>query len=189
MIKAILFDCFGVLAASSLEPFYDKYLAGDVLKITQATTLDRQSSRGEITYDSFVIELAKIAQIPTPEAADFLDNNPPNEKLLQFIRDELHNRFKIGLLSNASDNWLDELFSAEQLALFDDFVLSFEHGHAKPEKDIYMIAASRLNVAPEECLFIDDVQTYCDGAADVGMASIRYTNFENFRTLINNYVP
>jgi len=54
----------------------------------------------------------------------------PNTELLEFIRDELKPRYKIGFLSNVGDDLMDVLFTDEQQALFDDVVLSFSEGIA-----------------------------------------------------------
>ena len=69
------------------------------------------------------------------------------------------------------------MFTQEDLELFDDFVLSYEVKMTKPDPGIFELAASRLEVEPTECLFIDDIERYCIGAKDVGMHAINYKNF------------
>ena len=41
----------------------------------------------------------------------------------------------------------------------------------KPQPEIYRLAAERLEVAPEECLFVDDLRENCEGAEAVGMTA------------------
>ncbi len=108
MTKAIIFDCFGVLVESSVDVFFEKYLSDTPDKIERLRGLDDQASRGRLTYDEFVVEAAQIAGISTKETRGVLDTNPSNIPLLEFIRDELKPHYKIGFLSNASDDWLEE---------------------------------------------------------------------------------
>ena len=44
----------------------------------------------------------------------------------------------------------------------------------KPQPEIYRLAAERLGVAPEECVFVDDLRENCEGAEAVGMTAIRH---------------
>jgi epoxide hydrolase-like predicted phosphatase len=187
-VQAIIFDCFGVLVGPSLEPFRRKYFGGDREKISRAKELEQQSNKGHITYTEFVAEMAGLANITVTEARRFLDDNPPNIELLDYIRDELKPRYKIGFLSNASDDWLEELFTSDQAGLFDDVVLSFEQGIAKPDPTIFRLAARRLGAQPAECVFVDDIPEYCEGAQAVGMQAIRYSSFEQFQNDLAQFI-
>lgn len=185
MIRAVIFDCFGVLVRGSLETFHDRYFRDDPELLQQARDLDAATSSGMIPYDEFLRESAKLAGISVKQVQAILDDTPANERLLDYIRDELKPRYRIGMLSNAGDNWLDDLFSKDQQALFDDFVLSYRYKMSKPDERIYRIAAENLGVEPSECVFIDDIARYCDGARDVGMQVIQYEAFEQFQTDIS----
>lgn len=177
MIKAIIFDCFGVLVEGSLEPFYYRYFNSDYHLIEQAKVLDNRANIGSITYKEFVEQMASLAGIPIQEARDFLDNNPPNLGLLDFIKNDLKSRYKVGFLSNAAENWLDELFSPDQIKLFDDIVLSCDVGLVKPDPKIFELAATRLGIKTDECIFVDDLERYCDGARAAGMQAFLYNDF------------
>jgi putative hydrolase of the HAD superfamily len=88
-------------------------------------------------------------------------------------------RYRLGLVSNCFG---DERHWPAQLELdscFDTMVLSCEVGMAKPEPGIYRLAADQLDVAPEECVFVDDVPSYVAGAMAVGMAGVRINRFES----------
>ncbi len=181
MIKAIIFDCFGVLAKSSLEPFVERYLSHDPELEMQAYELDKKGCIGLVSYKDIVCEFAAMAGISEREVTEVLDQNPPNVELFDYIRTELRPQYKLGFLSNASDNWLEEIFSDEQRELFDDFVLSCEVKLAKPDKKIFDLAAERLGVTPSGCIFIDDIERYCEGATKAGMKTILYQDFEQFK--------
>jgi FMN phosphatase YigB (HAD superfamily) len=53
-------------------------------------------------------------------------------------------------------------------------VISAEVGLHKPQPEIYLLAAERLEVEPAACLFVDDLRENCEGAEAVGMTAIRH---------------
>lgn len=61
-----------------------------------------------------------------------------------------------------------------EVALFDDFVLSYELKLLKPDPAIYLAAARIAGCAPGECVFIDDMEENVIGAAGTGLEAIRY---------------
>jgi epoxide hydrolase-like predicted phosphatase len=56
--------------------------------------------------------------------------------------------------------------------LFDAWVISAEVGMRKPEERIFLLAAQRLGLPPEQCVFIDDIQANVDAAEALGMAGV-----------------
>ena len=56
--------------------------------------------------------------------------------------------------------------------LFDEVIDSSRVGFRKPMPEIYTIAAERLGVALQRCVFLDDVECNVDGARAVGMHAI-----------------
>lgn len=56
--------------------------------------------------------------------------------------------------------------------LFDTVVISGEVGMRKPEPAIYRYAADRLGLAPQLCVFVDDLAPNVRGAAAVGMSTV-----------------
>jgi putative hydrolase of the HAD superfamily len=79
---------------------------------------------------------------------------------------------RLALVSNTSAyrrNWLSE-FALERL--FDSVVLSFEVGMLKPEPEIYRLAADRLSVPPQECVFVDDQPKCLAGAHAISMTTV-----------------
>jgi epoxide hydrolase-like predicted phosphatase len=58
--------------------------------------------------------------------------------------------------------------------LFDTVVISAEVGLHKPQPEIYTLAAERLGVEPQACVFVDDLKENCEGAEAVGMTAIRH---------------
>lgn len=181
MIKAVVFDCFGVLAYDGWLAYKERFFDGKPELLEKAVDSNRRSDAGLIGYEDFVHDVATLAGITDQEARETLENNPPNEKLFAYIRDTLRPRYKIGLLSNASANWLSDLFEPWQVELFDEAVLSYQVGAIKPDPVMYETIAMKLGVLPEECVFIDDQLWFVDGAKRAGMQAFV---FEDTQTTI-----
>lgn len=180
MTKAIIFDCFGVLTTEGWLPFKAKHFSHDQELNKQATDLNKQANAGLIGFDDLVREVAKLANIPATKVAKAIDVNVANEPLLSYI-EKLKQDYKIGMLSNAAANWLDKLFSKEQVKLFDAISLSYEAGFLKPHPVAYKTIANKLGVGIGECIFVDDQERHCVGAREAGMKAIRYEDFDQFK--------
>ena len=80
---------------------------------------------------------------------------------------------KIGLVSNA-DLMDKKYWGSSRLApYFDDVIFSCDVGVMKPDRRIYEMAAARLGVKPEECLFVGDGgSNELWGAKQLGMTTV-----------------
>lgn len=184
MIKAIVFDCYGVLASEKLLPFREKYFGSRPQLAARVTELIGETTSGLLDYNDFIKVVSKLAGVSEQNVRQQIEGNSPNVPLFEFIETELKPAYKIGLLSNAGRNRLDEIFTREQLAVFDAVGLSYEIGASKPDSVTYTTIAERLQVEAEQCIFVDDQQKYCDGAAAVGMKAILYENLEAFKATL-----
>ncbi len=182
MIKAVIFDCFGVLVTENWLPFKRQYFSGNQALFEEATDLGKQLNSGLIDYQGFLKKVAEKAGISEARAFQEIDGNVANEELFDYIAQTLRPRLKIGMLSNVGNNWLSKMFTVEQLALFDEMALSYKTGLLKPESQAYHSAAAMLGVEPDECVFIDDQERHCTAAREAGMRTIVYKNFEQMRT-------
>lgn len=57
---------------------------------------------------------------------------------------------------------------------FDDFVLSFETGFHKNEREAYEILLQKIQCKPEECIIVDDKQAVIDIARTFGIKTILF---------------
>ncbi len=81
--------------------------------------------------------------------------------------------FGVGLISNCGDE-VSQLWDSTQFAkLFDVSVLSFQVGLTKPDVRIYELAAQRLRVPPDQCLYVGDGSDgELSGASRAGMTAV-----------------
>ncbi len=180
MIRAIIFDCFGVLTTDAWLPFKQQHFGDNQSRLQQATDINKLADGGHITYDEFLSQIADLADMPTAEVRQRVANNVPNTDLFEYAH-QLKKKYKIGLLSNASADWLTELFTPKQVAVFDVTALSYETRTTKPMPQAYEIIADRLEVAVGECVFIDDQERFVTGAREAGMQAIWYKDNEQLK--------
>lgn len=180
MIKAVIFDCFGVLTRDG----WREYILQKEPEIRKKLhELTQQRGAGQLTRPEFVIQAAAIAgdsqENLSRYSAPVNDKNLPLLDYIKFLKDK---GLKIGLLSNVGSNWIREsLLSTEEQKLFDDMTLSYEAGMVKPDPRFYALSAQRLDTELGECLLVDDVESYCQGARAVGMQAILYTDLSSFK--------
>ncbi len=181
MIKAIIFDCYGVLTEEVWVTFRNTYLSTDILR-NQAKDILAAHHRGMIDYDEFLSSIATLAGLkPKDVDAALSEKHGKNLELLRYIG-TLKPHYKIGMLSNVGGDWLSEFLTPNERNLFDVVELSFESGIAKPDPRAYQRVAQKLEVDPEDCVFIDDIDTYCTAAKDEGMKAVRYQNMAQLKS-------
>lgn len=83
---------------------------------------------------------------------------------------------RTALLSNS---WGNTYPQDELDELFDVVVISGEVGMRKPDRDIYELAVERLGVAPNRCVFVDDLRPNVAAAVALGMIGVHHTDAED----------
>lgn len=180
-IKAIVFDCFGVLSVEGWLPFKKEHFGSDPDLFQQATDLAKRANTGHMSYRDFLAGVADLAGVPHEEARKRIESNAANAELFDYIAVELKPTYKIGMLSNAAGNWMEELFTPQQRQVFDAVALSFELGVVKPDPRAYEAIAYQLGVELSECVFVDDQEGYCTAARQCGMQAIVYKDNEQMK--------
>jgi len=198
-IKALIFDFGGVLIRTesqeprkrlakrlglSPEELYAIILDGEATRLAELGRISSQE-RWERAAEALGLNSAEecLAVIREFFSGDVLDT-----ELVERIR-HWRARYKTALLSNFSDRLLD--FVENELGLddcFDAIIVSALVGVRKPDPAIYRLALDRLQVAPHEAVFIDDMRANVEGAASIGMHAIQFTTrdalFAELRTLL-----
>ncbi|WP_052667977.1 HAD family hydrolase [Nitriliruptor alkaliphilus] len=188
--RALLLDYAGVLTGPVGPAFAAFERANDIpegrcfaLLIEAATDADGgligAIERGELTVQAFDDELRSLLE------ADGLRS--PAGSLLAGLFAQLHpggelwaatarlrsTGVRTGLVSNS---WGTELYPRAALDdHFDEVVISGEVGLRKPDPAIFTLACARLEVAPEETVFVDDLAANVAAARRVGMRAIHHT--------------
>ena len=178
MIKAVIFDCYGVLIENVFLKRYREVEKVDAVRAQQISDVNRATDRGLISEQESVVQLAELFGItPAQYEGELSSQELRNDALIEFIK-TLKPKVHLAMLSNVSSRaHLDDRFLPGQLdELFETVVASGDEGMAKPDTEIYQRAAMRLGVLPEECVMIDDVPAFCEGAKLAGMQAIHFTD-------------
>lgn len=182
MIKAIVFDCFGVVLADSLQVLMDELERKDQQAADEARELVRAVNKGLVLPAETRPKIAKLLGLTVEEYHSKVRAGEVKDiRLMQYIQ-TLRPAYKTAMLSNiGADSLLKRFTEAELTKHFDTVVASGEIGFVKPEPEAYEIVAQRLGVRLDECLFTDDRELFCVGATSVGMQAILYTDFVQFK--------
>jgi putative hydrolase of the HAD superfamily len=177
--KALLVDFGGVLTTdiwSSFAAFCEQRgLDADAAKQLFRKNPDalaalRGLETGEVEVPEFERRFAALLGTePEGLIEGLFAGLQPVEPMLEAVRRTREAGVPTGLISNS---WVMEHYTDEIRALFDEVVISAEVGLHKPQPEIYLLAAERLGVAPQDCVFVDDLRENCAGAEAVGMTAV-----------------
>ncbi len=193
MIEAVLFDFGGVILSSPFEAFaaYEKEigLPTDTIRKINATDPDSnawaQFERREVSTEDFVLLFEEEALALGYE----LDAQRILEGLHGSLRPSMvealskcSSKFKTAMLTNnitpMGEQDLDEDVQ-KVVEIFDLLIESSIEGCRKPEEKFYEVACERLNVKPENCVFLDDLGINLKPARAMGMATIKVIDPED----------
>lgn len=178
MVRAIIFDLYGVLGLNGWQDFKQQHFDGRWELWEPLRLLGQKVDAGEASDDEFAAAIAAATGETTATVRYQFEHTQANIELLEFIKNELRGKYKIGLLSNASSDVLPGIFTADQQGLFDARVMSVFVGIAKPDPTMFTLICEQMGVTPAECLMIDDQQRHLDIAAALGMKTVLYGSVE-----------
>lgn len=180
-IKAIIFDCFGVLTTDSWRAFVDSLPPGQV---DEARYLNRQRDMGLLDNETFIKDVKDLTgSAPVDIESQLKHEIVKNNALIDYIAELKREGYKIGMVSNIASNWIREsLLTPTEQELFDEMIFSFEVGMAKPDPRIFILACERLRVSAHEAVMIDDVESYCEAAKAEGLHAINFTDLGKLKT-------
>ncbi len=199
--RGVISDWGGVLT-TPLNETVDAWLAADGIDPEHYRTVMRTWVRNAYAGDgaSNPIHLLERGQVATDEferrlAAELrlVDGGPvpaeglikrmfsgfhPVDEMYAFLRQVRTQGLRTCLLSNSWGNG----YPHERIVdTFDDVVISGEVGMRKPEPEIFRYAVELTGLAPEECVFIDDIRHNVDAAIGLGMTGILHRSPERTR--------
>lgn len=96
---------------------------------------------------------------------------PENRELIRRLKPH----YRLGLLSNTSEwHFQHAIRTTDVFPLFDAVTLSYEVRALKPAEALYRDILAKLQSAPVECVYIDDIQVNVEAAERIGMHGIHY---------------
>jgi putative hydrolase of the HAD superfamily len=180
-MKGLLLDWGGVLTSNVFDSFRDfcvaEGLAPDTVKRLfreepRARELVRGLETEALTEDEFGERFGELLELEDRSRLieRMFGGVSADERMLAAVRTVRAAGFRTGLISNSMGGAsYDRALFPE---LFDGVVISGEVGLHKPQPEIFLLGAERAGVAPEECVFVDDLRENCEGAQAVGMTAV-----------------
>lgn len=181
-IKAVVFDVGGVLCEwqEICNEFAREIKVNEesFLKIFIKHSFDPKtgSDLGLITTDEFFVRLTDDLGVPE-KAKDWRRRFVPGFTRIEptyVLVNELKGKYKLALLTNSKMDLWDEWKEGRLRENFPIIVDSAEVQAIKPDEKIFRILLGRLELKPEECLFIDDTKDYVQAAEKLGFKTIHF---------------
>ncbi|PFG18417.1 putative hydrolase of the HAD superfamily [Propionicimonas paludicola] len=188
MIRALLFDADGVLqwpTAGAIEAFTrlgeDRPGFVKDLLAEEATTMTGQVELVEVLQT--VIERYRLT-VSVEELIQIWYRIELREPMLEVVAEARAAGLKTALATNQQPyrgRWMQQ--NLPYADYFDELCYSFELGVAKPDPAYFTQIVTRLGVAPEEAVMIDDLPENIEAARSAGLHGIVHTPADDAVTI------
>lgn len=195
--RAVTFDLGGVLLAPPAPVLYRELEArwgfpeGRLLEVLISNPVQQRAMIGRATDEEADAEVARRLSLTPDElhtlGADLGKGRAWDVEMLAFVR-ALGPKYKTGVISNSFPGTRESVKQYVNNDIFDVIVFSDEEGVMKPDPEIYRRALSRLGVAAEETIFVDDLLPNVEGARALGIRAIHCTDSLQVREEINRLI-
>ena len=185
-MKGVIFDLDGVLVSTDELHYQAWKKIAEELGISDFTRKDNERQRGVSRMESLEVVLEKTDKKFTDEEKfvlaerknvyfkDSLQTLTP-DNLLPGVRETLDLLRKRGILTavgSASKNAPQILERIDIVPLMDAVVSGLDVTHSKPDPEVFLVAAKKLGLSPEECLVVEDAKAGIEAATNGGMRSL-----------------
>jgi putative hydrolase of the HAD superfamily len=182
--SALLIDWGGVLTTNLFASFHAFCLAAEIdpqklmgrfKSDPEARELLVSLEKGKLDEREFEQKFAALLEVEPDGLVDGLFAGVgPDEAMVNAVRMTHAAGLRTALVSNSwgVHRYPHDLFEE----LFDGVVISAEEGIRKPSRRMYELGAERAGVAPEACVYVDDLPFNLAPAAELGMATVHHTS-------------
>ncbi len=179
MYKAIIFDFFDVIHS---DPYYRWLKKHGLERSGEFEESSQMLDRGQINDMEFYQRLGDLSGHSSESVKAVFDDTQLIDQDIVTLLKELRDQYKLGLLSNASGQYLRPILKEHGLIdLFDEVVVSAEVGIIKPDPAIFKHILDKLDVQASEAIFTDDNPHNVAAAESVGIHSIVFTSEKALR--------
>ena len=186
MIKAILFDLGEVVLTNDWH--YDCPEKFKAYSNHFGITYDQMEKGWKIAWPKYelgkisenkfweiFLKIARARKIDIDKARllwrKYFSSKPEMFPLLAKLKEN----YKLVVLSATGKEWLNFKIRKYNLdKYFSDYITTFNTGLKKTDENIYYLAAKKLDVKLQECLFIDDSDKVIQTANSIGMKTILF---------------
>lgn len=170
MVKGVIFDLDGVLVSTDELHYQAWKRLADELGIVNFNREDNERQRGVSRMASLEVVLEKSEKIYSEEEKIVLAErkndyykeslkNLSSDDLLPGAKESLEMLHKKGILTavgSASKNAPEILERIGLIPLLDKISCGLDTTKSKPDPEVFLVAAGKLGLAPEDCLVVED---------------------------------
>jgi epoxide hydrolase-like predicted phosphatase len=181
-IRTIIFDIGGVLEITPRLGIIEKWGAKLNLPTGELnqrlSTVWHAGSFGEISSAQVHANIGEIMGWDEAQVNAFMDDiwteylGELNVELVEYVK-QLRPKYQTAILSNSfvgAREKEQERYRFHELV--DLIIYSHEEGIAKPDPRLFAITCERLEVQPDELIFVDDVEVIIQAARDFGIHGV-----------------
>lgn len=179
--KGLLVDFGGVLTTNVFQSFRKFCIAEglhedafkDLLKANPEVKANlRKLETNQLSADEFGRFLAPLLGVTEADGlmGRLFAGIGPDLEMIEAVRAARSAGIRTGLISNSVGTDIYDQAVLDEL--FDAVVISGEVGLHKPQPEIFRLGAERVDLPPEQCVFVDDLRENCAGAEGVGMTAV-----------------
>jgi HAD superfamily hydrolase (TIGR01509 family) len=176
-VKAIFWDNDGVLVDTEHLYFAATRDALSELgyELTESEFVEHSLRRGRSCFDLAAARGVDPARLDAAKLArnDRYAESLASTELIAGVHDtlaRLHGSLPMAVVTSSRRHHFELQHRGTGALRFFEFVLAKgDYTRSKPDPEPYLVAATRLGVAPEECLVIEDSERGCVAAARAGM--------------------
>jgi putative hydrolase of the HAD superfamily len=148
------------------DPLWESYGRGEITERDYWLSYSDRAVQNGAPLNGHPTFMRAIAQAPG------MDPIRPEGRAL--VRACVDNGIRVGILTNElidfqGRDWVE---AQDWFPWFEVLVDSSELGARKPDPEPYRVAIERMELAPDEIVFIDDNPTYVTGGRDAGLRSV-----------------
>ena len=101
----------------------------------------------------------------------------PTKGVIDLLRKLKKMKIKLAVASSSHKRMIEYVLKKLKIIdLFDSIVGAEDIDRSKPDPEIFLISAKRLNVKPEECIVVEDSKLGVEAAKKAGMKCLGYIN-------------
>lgn len=197
-IRLLILDYGGVISNQQKQDFYDKVyklLDQKPAKLKEIYYLYRSDfDSGKLSAEEYWIKIFNnlgvqydnidIQTLITEDIHSWTIVNPAMNQFIVENRNKIRNLAIISNMPKEFAVYLRENYGL--LKYFDEIVFSGEIGLIKPDQRIFEYTLEKLGILSNECLFVDDSKTNIATAEKMGINTIHFTTFNQFRDELNS---
>jgi len=173
-----------ILLSENLRADEDEYTLYCRGRSDRACLKDILASRGRILSDEYLDKLLKSKAQGYRQKVEELAEIALPENLISFLTQLKEQNIAIGLVTGTTRSEVEYILKRVELsAFFDVIVAGDDLQPSKPEPDPYLLATSRLNLDPLECLAIENNPVGITAAKEANIQVVGISNLYPLRML------